>query len=99
VALLIDTIDKVRDRLNPALQLDGIVATMYDARTLHAKEVLERVVDAFGDKVLDTVIGRTVKFPDASVAAVPITEFAPQHASANTYRQLARELIARGAIA
>jgi chromosome partitioning protein len=99
VALLIDTIDKVRDRLNPALQLDGIVTTMYDARTLHAKEVLERVVDAFGDKVLDTVIGRTVKFPDASVAAVPITEFAPQHASANTYRQLARELIARGAIA
>ena len=99
VALLIDTIDKVRDRLNPALQLDGIVATMYDARTLHAKEVLERVVDAFGDKVLDTVIGRTVKFPDASVAAVPITEFAPQHAGADTYRQLARELIARGAIA
>lgn len=99
VALLIDTIDKVRDRLNPALQLDGIVTTMYDARTLHAKEVLQRVVEAFGDKVLDTVIGRTVKFPDASVAAVPITEFAPQHASANTYRQLARELIARGAIA
>jgi len=99
VALLIDTIDKVRDRLNPSLQLDGIIATIYDARTLHAKEVLERVVDTFGDKVLDTVIGRTVKFPDASVAAMPITEFAPQHASANTYRQLARELIARGAIA
>ena len=99
VALLIDTIDKVRDRLNPSLQLDGIIATMYDARTLHAKEVLERVVDAFSDKVLDTVIGRTVKFPDASVAALPITEFAPTHASAHTYRQLARELISRGAIA
>ena len=96
---MIDTIDKVRDRLNPSLQLDGIIATMYDARTLHAKEVLERVVDAFGDKVLDTVIGRTVKFPDASVAALPITEFAPTHASAHTYRQLARELISRGAIA
>ena len=99
VALLIDTIEKVKDRLNPALELDGIVATMYDARTLHAKEVLERVVDAFGDKVLETVIGRTVKFPDASVAAVPITEFAPNHAGANTYRELARELIHRGAIA
>lgn len=99
VALLIDTIEKVKDRLNPSLELDGIVATMFDARTLHAKEVLERVVDAFGDKVLDTVIGRTVKFPDASVAAVPITEFAPNHASAHTYRQLARELIHRGAIA
>jgi chromosome partitioning protein len=99
VALLIDTIEKVKDRLNPSLELDGIVATMYDPRTLHAKEVLERVVEAFGDKVLETVIGRTVKFPDASVAAVPITEFAPSHAGANTYRQLARELIHRGAIA
>jgi len=99
VALLIDTIDKVRERLNPSLQLDGIVATMYDARTLHAREVLERVVEGFGDTVLDTVIGRTVKFPDASVAGTPITEFAPEHASAQTYRELARELIARGAIA
>jgi chromosome partitioning protein len=99
VALLIDTIEKVKDRLNPSLELDGIVATMYDARTLHAKEVLERVVDAFGDRVLETVVGRTVKFPDASVAAVPITEFAPSHAGAHTYRQLARELIHRGAIA
>lgn len=99
VALLIDTIDKVRDRLNPPIRVDGIVATMFDARTLHAKEVMERVVETFGDTVLDTVIGRTVKFPDASVAAVPITEFAPTHSSAHTYRQLARELIARGAIA
>lgn len=99
VALLIDTIEKVRDRLNPAIRVDGIVATMYDPRTLHAKEVMERVVEAFGDTVLDTVIGRTVKFPDASVAAVPITQFAPNHAGAQTYRQLARELIARGAIA
>lgn len=99
VALLIDTIEKIRDRLNPALELDGIVATMYDPRTLHSQEVLERVVEAFGDSVLETVIGRTVKFPDASVAAVPITEFAPTHAGANTYRQLARELIHRGAIA
>jgi chromosome partitioning protein len=99
VALLIDTIEKVRDRLNPAIRVDGIVATMYDPRTLHSKEVMDRVVETFGDTVLDTAIGRTVKFPDASVAAVPITEFAPNHAGAQTYRQLARELIARGAIA
>lgn len=99
VALLIETIDKVRDRLNPAITLDGIVATMYDSRTLHSREVLDRVVDAFGDKVLETVIGRTVKFPDASVAGTPITEFAPEHPAAKAYRQLARELIARGAVA
>ena len=99
VALLIETIDKVRDRLNPAIQLDGVLATMYDPRTLHSREVLERVVDAFGDDVLETVIGRTVKFPDASVAGVPITKFAPEHSAAQAYLRLARELVARGAVA
>ena len=99
VALLIETIDKVRDRLNPAITLDGILATMYDARTLHSREVLERVVDAFGDRVLETVITRTVKFPDATVAATPITEFAPEHQASKAYRQLARELVFRGAVA
>jgi chromosome partitioning protein len=99
VALLIETVDKVRERLNPAIELDAIVATMYDPRTLHSREVLERVIETFGDRVTDTVIGRTVKFPDASVAGVPITQFAPEHAAAQAYRQLARELIARGAVA
>ncbi|WP_026374114.1 ParA family protein [Agrococcus lahaulensis] len=99
VALLKETIDKVQDRLNPALQLDGILVTMYDARTLHAREVMERVVDAFGETVLETVVRRTVKFPDASVAGVPVTQFAPDHSAAEVYRQLARELIHRGAIA
>jgi chromosome partitioning protein len=99
VALLVETIDKVRDRLNPALVLDGILATMYDPRTLHSREVLERVVETFGDKVFETVIGRTVKFPDATVSGRPITQFAPEHSSAKAYKQLARELVARGAIA
>ena len=99
VALLVETIDKVRERLNPALRLDGILATMYDPRTLHSREVLERVVETFHDQVLETVIGRTVKFPDASVAGTPITSFAPDHPAAEAYRQLARELIARGAAA
>jgi chromosome partitioning protein len=99
VALLIETIDKVRDRLNPTIELDGVLATMYDPRTLHSREVLERVVEAFGDDVLETVIGRTVKFPDASVSGMPITEFAPEHAAAQAYLRLARELVARGAVA
>ncbi|KAA9084922.1 ParA family protein [Microbacterium radiodurans] len=99
VALLIETIDKVRDRLNPSIELDGVLATMYDPRTLHSREVLERVVEAFGDDVLETVIGRTVKFPDASVAGVPIITFAPEHQAAQAYLRLARELVARGAVA
>jgi chromosome partitioning protein len=99
VALLVETIEKVRDRLNPAIRLDGILATMYDARTLHSREVLQRVVEAFGPQVLETVIGRSVKLPDASVAAEPVTLFAPEHAVTESYRQLARELIVRGAVA
>ncbi|NLB46270.1 MAG: ParA family protein [Microbacteriaceae bacterium] len=99
VALLIETVDKVRDRLNPSLELDGIIATMYDARTLHAREVLERVVSTFDDTVFDTVIGRTVKLPDASVAAKPILEYAPDNPAAEAYLQLARELVQRGTIA
>ena len=99
VALLVETIEKVRDRLNPAIRLDGILATMYDARTLHSREVLQRVVEAFGPQVLETVIGRSVKLPDASVAAEPVTMFAPEHAVTESYRQLARELITRGAVA
>jgi len=96
VALLVETIEKVRDRLNPRLQVDGILATMYDARTLHAREVVARVHEAFGDKLFQTVIARTVKFPDATVAAEPITTYAPAHSGAEAYRQLARELVARG---
>jgi chromosome partitioning protein len=96
VALLVETIEKVKDRLNPRLEVDGILATMFDPRTLHSREVVARVVEAFGEQVFHTVIGRTVKFPDASVAAEPITTYAASHAGAYAYRLLARELIARG---
>jgi chromosome partitioning protein len=69
---------------------------MYDSRTLHSREVVARVVEAFGDNVFHTVISRTVKFPDATVAAEPITSYAATHPGAEAYRSLARELIARG---
>ena len=99
VALLVETIEKVCDRLNPRLQVDGILATMYDGRTLHSREVVRSVVDHFQDRVFHTVISRTVKFPDATLAAEPITSYAPGTAAAESYRQLARELIARGGAA
>lgn len=96
VALLVETIDKVTDRLNPKLRIDGILATMVDMRTLHSREVIERVREAFGDKLFSTRISRTVKFPDATVASEPITTYAPTHPGAEAYRRLARELVARG---
>jgi chromosome partitioning protein len=95
VALLIDTIEKVQQRLNPDLKLDGILATMYDGRTLHGREVFSRVLEAFGDTVFDTVISRTVRFPETTVAGEPITSWAPSSAGAKAYRDLAREVIAR----
>jgi chromosome partitioning protein len=95
VALLIDTIEKVRERLNPKLEITGILPTMYDPRTLHCREVMARVVEAFGDVVFDSVINRTVRFPETTVAGEPITRWAPRSAGAKAYRELAREVIAR----
>lgn len=97
VALLFDSITKVQKRLNPTLVIDGILPTMYDARLLHCREVVDEIRRAFGDTVMETMIARTVKFPDATVAAEPILSFAPSHAGAQSYRTLARELVARGA--
>jgi chromosome partitioning protein len=94
-ALLIDTIQKVRERLNPKLEITGILATMFDPRTLHSREVMARVVEAFGEIVFDTVINRTVRFPETTVAGEPITRWAPRSAGAKAYRALAREVIAR----
>jgi chromosome partitioning protein len=95
VALLIETIDKVKERLNPQLELEGILATMYDARTLHGREVLARVVEAFGERVFHTVISRTVRFPETTVAGEPITTYAPSSTGAKAYRDLAKEVLAR----
>lgn len=95
IALLTDTIEKVQERLNPHLGRLGILGTMYDPRTLHSREVLERVMQGFGDEVFHTVIRRTIKFPETTVAGVPITTYAPSSRGADAYRMLAREVLAR----
>ncbi|WP_308433030.1 ParA family protein [Nocardioides flavus (ex Wang et al. 2016)] len=95
VALLKTTIDKVRERLNPKLEIDGVLGTMFDGRTLHSREVMERLVSAWGDKVFHTVIRRTVKFSDATVAGEPITSYASSSTGADAYRQLAKEVVTR----
>jgi chromosome partitioning protein len=95
VALLMETIDKVSHRLNTKLTIDGLLATMYDSRTLHTREVLASIVNGFGDKVFHTVINRTVRFPDATVAGEPITSFDSGSMAANSYRELAKEVLER----
>ena len=96
VALLTEQIGRIQDRLNPRLVLDGVLLTMIDMRTLHSREVMASVREGFGEKVYDTYIARTVKFPDATIAAQPITTYAPHHPGAQAYRRLAREVIAKG---
>ena len=95
VALLNTTIEKVKERLNPKLRIDGVLGTMFDGRTLHGREVMERLVDAWGDDVFHTVIRRTVKFSDSTVAGEPITSYASASTGAAAYRTLAREVLAR----
>jgi chromosome partitioning protein len=95
MALLLDSIERVKDRLNPNLDIDGILPTMYDSRTLHGREVLGRVREAFGDKVFETVIRKTIRFAEAPVAGEPIIHYAPGSPGALAYRELAQEVIAR----
>lgn len=95
LALLTDTVEKVRDRLNFNLEIVGILVTMFDRRTTHAREVMSRVVEVFDEQVFDTVITRTVRFPETSVAGEPIITWAPSSQGAEQYRQLAREVIER----
>jgi chromosome partitioning protein len=95
VALLMETIDKVSTRLSPKLAIDGLLATMYDSRTLHTREVLAGVVEGFGERVFHTVVSRTVRFPDATVAGEPITRFDPACNGASSYRELAKEVLER----
>jgi len=98
VALLMQSIDKVQSRINPSLEVYGVLVTMY-TRTLHCEEVLQRIYEAFQDKVFHTVISRSIKLPDSTVAAAPITIYAPGHKTSKEYREVARELVARGVIA
>jgi chromosome partitioning protein len=95
MALLMDTVAKVQERLNPQLEVLGIVATMLEARTIHGREVLSRVGEAFGDKLFKTVIHKTIKFSEGSVAGVPILAYAPSSNGAQEYRDLGREVMGR----
>ena len=95
--LLIDnTVELVRDRLNEGLKIDGILATMFDPRTLHSRNMLNQLYEDYGDSVFKSVIKLTVKFKDSSEQGRPVTQFAPTSEAAELYRAVAREMVARG---
>jgi chromosome partitioning protein len=92
---LLDTYERVRQGLNKRLTLAGILITMFDPRTLHSREVVERVREGFGEVVFDTVIPNSVRFREAPVAGQSLLEYAPRHPGAAAYRRLAQEVMRR----
>lgn len=89
-------LDKVKNFLNPNLTLIGILATMYDKKTSHNRQVLERMLEQFPADVFETIIAKTIRFPETTVVGEPITTYASSSDGAASYRRLARELIFRG---
>ena len=95
IQLLLDSINRTKARLNPDLELIGILATMYSTGTVHAREVLDELRAAFGDKVFDVVIFSSIRFAEASVANKALIEYSSKHKGAKAYQKLAQEIVAQ----
>lgn len=93
---LMDTIQLVREEVNPALEIEGFLLTMYDSRTRLSEEVAENVRSTFGKQVFDTLIRRRVVLAEAPAVGQPITAFAGRSEAAEDYRNLAQELLSHG---
>ncbi|MFC2020713.1 ParA family protein [Chloroflexota bacterium] len=95
LALLMSTIIRVKDKINPALEISGILFTMTDSRTLHCREVIEVTKRAFGDKirVFNSLIPTTVRFKEAPAAGKSILTYASRSNGANAYRLLTKEVM------
>jgi len=91
--LINTTVKKVKAKLNPNLKIAGILPTMHNSRTLHAREVLEKLREHFKDQVFNTVIKEAVLFKESSVDGSSILDYASSSEAAQAYRNLAREVI------
>jgi chromosome partitioning protein len=96
LSLVKKTIEKIQEHTNPNLEIIGILATMFDRKTIHSREVLDLINNEFPTELLDTIISRTIRFSESTVQGEPITSFAGSSTGALSYRRLARELITRG---
>ncbi len=94
--LLFNTIEKVKNRLNTELSVMGILPTLYQSQTLHAKEVIDELTNTYGELMFSTAIPMTVKLPDSVMAGTSILEFLPQSSAAKAYKKLALEVEKRG---
>ena len=92
---LLETLERIRARPNPELQLLGVIVTLYDKRTNLARDIYKQVREVFGDKVFKTVIGKNVRLEESPAYKETIFTFAPDSSGAAEYAQLAREVIQR----
>lgn len=95
---LTQTIRKVQESLFPALQIKGVVLTMYDGRTRLALDVVSEVQRHFSDQVYQTIIPRSVRLAEAPSYGTPISAFAPESSAAKAYAALAKEILAQDGI-
>ncbi len=96
VTKLLDSMKRVKTRLNPSLDIFGVLLTMYDGRTTLSKQVVDEVKRFFGREVFDTLIPRTVKLSEAPSFGLPITQYDPTGKGSQSYNELAKEVIKRG---
>ena len=91
-----NTLSMIREELNPEIEIEGILPTMMDTRTLHAKEAIEILEENFGDRVFASRIKKTVRFAEAPVKGMSVLKYDPDGLAARSYRQLAKEVLENG---
>jgi chromosome partitioning protein len=89
-----NTLAMIRENLNPDVDIEGILPTMMDTRTLHAKEAIELLEENFGERVFASRIRKTVRFAEAPVKGMSVLKYEPDGMAAHSYRQLAKEVLA-----
>jgi len=95
LSALLDTVEQIKQSVNPELAVSGILRTMYDKRTSLTREVDKQLRDFFGDALLKTTIPRNVKVAEAPSHGVPVTQYARFSRGSQAYRVLAKEMIRR----
>ena len=96
VAKLLESMQMVKRRMNPDLEIFGVVMTMFDSRTTLSKQVVDEVQSYFGKKMFKTIIPRNVKLSEAPSHGLPVIKYARVSKGALAYGKLAREVVARG---
>jgi chromosome partitioning protein len=91
-----NTLSMIRENLNPDVDIAGILPTMFDSRTLHAKEAIEILEENFGDTVFGARIRKTIRFAEAPVKGMSVLKYDPTGTAADAYRQLAKEVLSNG---